>query len=142
MATLDNLTAPCNSSPTFSNKPVAIVCSNQSFCFNHGALDPDGDSLVYSFYTPSTSASSGVTYQSPWSSSNFLTATTPPGITIDPVTGDICFTATTNLTTVFGVKVQEYRNINGTPTLIGTVYRDIQLKVVTCNNNIPVNTPP
>ncbi len=139
MATLNNLQAPCNSSPTFSNKPVAVVCSNQSFCFNHGALDPDGDSLVYSFYpVMTTSPTTSVTYSWPWSYTNFLTATTPPGITIDPVTGDICFTATANLSTVFGVKVQEYRTINGTPTLIGTVYRDIQLKVVTCNNNIPV----
>jgi gliding motility-associated-like protein len=139
MATLNNLNAPCNSSPTFSNKPVAVVCSNQSFCFNHGALDPDGDSLVYSFYPVMTSnPNSTVTYYSPYTYTNFLASVTPPGITIDPVTGDICFTATTVQSTVFGVKVKEYRTINGTPTLIGTVYRDIQLKIVQCNNNIPV----
>ena len=48
-AELNNLAAPCNSSPTFFNKPMAIACRGQSFCFNHGAIDPDGDSLVYSF---------------------------------------------------------------------------------------------
>ena len=139
MATLNNLNAPCNSSPTFSNKPVAVVCSNQSFCFNHGALDPDGDSLVYSFYPVMTSGpTSTVTYASTWTYTNFLTAQTPPGITLDPVTGDICFTATQNLVTLFGVKVQEYRNINGVATLIGTVYRDIQMKVTSCNNQIPI----
>ena len=139
MAVLDNLNAPCNSSPTFSNKPVAVVCSNQPFCFNHGALDPDGDSLVYSFYPVMTSsATTSVNYIGSWSFTNFLTAQTPPGITLDPVTGDICFTATQNLVTLVGIKVEEYRNVNGVATHVGTVYRDIQLKVTTCNNNIPV----
>ena len=138
-ARLNNFNAPCNSSPTFSNKPVAVVCNNQSFCFNHGALDPDGDSLVYSFYPVTTSnASTTVTYSAPWSPTYFLTTNPANGITIDPVTGDICFTATQVLVTLFGVKVEEYRNINGVPTLIGTVYRDIQMKVVNCNNTIPI----
>ena len=137
-AQLNNLSAPCNSSPTFSNKPVAVVCNNQSFCFNHGALDPDGDSLVYSFYAPQKTATTGVTYSFPWSPSNFLTTNPPNGITLDPVTGDICFTPTVNLITAFGIKVQEYRTINGVVTLIGTVFRDIQMAVVSCNNTIPV----
>ena len=136
LATLNNLNAPCNSSPTFSNKPVAIVCNNQAFCYNHGALDPDGDSLVYSFYSPFTSYPSSVPYSGGYSSTNFLSSSTP--ITIDPVTGDICFTPNAILSTVTGVKVQEYRTINGTPTIIGTVYRDLQMKVVQCNNQIPV----
>ncbi|RLD63770.1 MAG: hypothetical protein DRI84_09295, partial [Bacteroidetes bacterium] len=136
LARLNNLSAPCNSSPTFSNKPVAIVCNNQSFCFNHGALDPDGDSLVYSFYSPFTNYPASVPYIGGFSATNFLTSSTP--ITIDPVTGDICFTPSAILSTVTGVKVDEYRNINGTPTLIGTVYRDLQMKIVQCNNQIPI----
>jgi gliding motility-associated-like protein len=136
LATLNNLNAPCNSSPTFSNKPVAIVCNNQAFCYNHGALDPDGDSLVYSFYSPFTNYPSSVPYTGGYSSTIFLSSSTP--ITIDSITGDICFTPNAILSTVTGVKVQEYRTINGTPTLIGTVYRDLQMKVVQCNNQIPV----
>ncbi len=135
-AVLNNATAPCNSSPTFSNKPIAVVCNGQSFCFNHGAVDPDGDSLSYSFYAPMTSASATVTYNFPYTYTNFLPSTTP--ITLDPITGDICFTPSQVLNTVTGIKVQEWRTINGTPTIIGTVYRDIQLKVVTCNNTIPI----
>jgi len=41
------------------------------------------------------------------------------------------------LNTVTGIKVEEWRTINGVPTHIGTVYRDIQLLVTTCSNNIP-----
>jgi len=94
--------------------------------------------LVYSFYPVFTNdPTTSVTYASPWSYTNFLTAQTPPGITIDAVTGDICFTATQDLTTVFGVKVEEYRTINGVATKIGTVYRDMEMLVTTCNNNIP-----
>ncbi len=136
LAHLNNLTAPCNSSPTFSNKPVAVVCQGQSFCFNHGALDPDGDSLVYSFYAPYTNYPATVPYNGSYSATQFLQSSTP--ITIDPVTGDICFTPSLIQSTVTGVKVEEYRTINGVATLIGTVYRDLQMKVVQCNNNIPV----
>ena len=136
MAKLNNLSAPCNSSPTFSNKPIAVACNGQTSCFNHGALDPNGDSLVYSFFAPKTSASATVNYLAGYSYTNFLNSSTP--ITIDPLTGDICFTPTSNLVTVTGVKVQEWRTISGVPTLIGTVYRDIQLKVDYCNNTIPI----
>jgi len=135
IAYLNNLDAPCNSSPTFSNKPVAVVCNNQSFCFNHGAVDPDGDSLSYSFYTPFTNFPNSLNYIAGYSSSNFLNSSTP--ITIDPLTGDICFTPAQVQSTVTGVKVEEWRTINGTPTLIGTVYRDLQMSVVQCNNYIP-----
>ena len=139
LATLNNLDAPCNSSPIFSNKPIAVVCINQNYHLNFGAVDPDGDSLVYSFYpVMTTGPTSTVNYHSPYTYTNFLASVTPPGITIDSITGKICFTPTMVQSTVYGLKVQEYRNINGTPTLIGTVYRDLQLKVISCNNQIPI----
>lgn len=135
-AHLDNLTAPSNSSPTFSNKPVTVVCNNQSFVFNHGAVDPDGDSLVYSFYAPyASSLNTSVQYAPPYSASNFLNSSTP--ITLNPITGDISFTPNTLLNTVTGIKVEEWRTINGIPTHIGTTYRDIQLLVTTCSNSVP-----
>jgi hypothetical protein len=39
--------APCNNSPRYSNRPAALLCNNQSFCFNPGVSDPDGDNLVF-----------------------------------------------------------------------------------------------
>ena len=135
-AVLNNLQAPCNSSPTFSNKPIAVVCNGQTSCFNHGAYDVNSDSLAYSFYAPQSSATASVPYIPPYSYLNFLNSST--AITINPLTGDICFTPTTNLVTVTGVKVEEWRHVGGVPTLVGTVYRDIQLKVDYCNNTIPI----
>jgi gliding motility-associated-like protein len=138
-ATLNNLVAPCNSSPTFSNPPSTIICNGQQFCFNHGAIDPDGDSLVYTLVTPYDGGPSGspvyVTYLAGYSPQQPLPSSPP--VTIDPLTGDICMTPTTNITTVMAVLVQEWRYIGGVPTLIGSVLRDMQLTVVSCSNQIP-----
>lgn len=138
-ATLNNLVAPCNSSPTFSNPPSTIICNGQQFCFNHGAIDPDGDSLVYSMVTPYDDGPLGavpnVLYLGIYTPLQPLVSSPP--VTMDPVTGDICMTPTMNITTVMAVLVQEWRTIAGVPTLIGTVLRDMQLTVVTCNNLLP-----
>jgi hypothetical protein len=39
--------------------------------------------------------------------------------------------------TVFGVKVEEWRIINGIPKKLGTIYRDMFIKTVNCNGNTP-----
>jgi gliding motility-associated-like protein len=138
-ATLNNLVAPCNSSPTFSNPPSTIICNGQQFCFNHGAIDPDGDSLVYTLVTPYDLGPGGspvyVTYLGGYSAQQPLPSSPP--VYMDPLTGDICMTPTTNITTVMAVLVQEWRYIGGVPTMIGSVLRDMQLTVVSCSNQIP-----
>jgi hypothetical protein len=74
-AKLNNVLAPCNSSPTFSNIPIAFVCVGQNFNYNHGVLDPDGDSLVYSLITPKTSSTANVSFIAPMP--NAVTTTIP-----------------------------------------------------------------
>ncbi|MES2680005.1 MAG: PKD domain-containing protein [Bacteroidota bacterium] len=44
--------APNNSSPRFQNFPPIFLCNNLAFTFNHAAIDPDGDNLVYSLCPP------------------------------------------------------------------------------------------
>src|SRR5262249_24118858 len=51
-ATLNNVIAPSDCSPGFSNPPLAFLCVNQPMTYNHAAIDADGDSLVYTFVTP------------------------------------------------------------------------------------------
>ncbi len=130
-AMLDNTVTPCNSSPVFSNRPVPFVCLGQEFCFNHGAYDVDGDSLVYSLITPYGIYGSQVSYIPPYSAQNPLI--TSPAMTFNTATGDFCMTPTQLDVTVMAVLVEEYRN----GVRIGSVERDIQITVIPCTNVIP-----
>lgn len=138
-AHLNNVVAPCNSSPVFTNPPSTIICNGQQFCYNHGAIDPENDSLVYQFVTPFDdgpgSTSVYVQYTGGYTASQPLPSSPP--VTLDPVSGDICMTPTQNIITVMAVLVQEWRTINGVPTLIGSVSRDMQVAVIDCYNNLP-----
>lgn len=131
---LNSVAAPCNNSPTFSNIPVPFICSGQSYCFNHGAVDPDGDSLSYSLVTPATGPTTTVTYISPYSASQPLLSS--PAVSFNNITGDICMNPTQIIVTVMAVRVEEWRN----GIMIGSVVRDIQLHTISCTNNLPTIT--
>jgi len=134
-AHLDNLNYPCNNSPVFSNPPVPFICVGQTYCFNHGATDADGDSLVYSLITPMTDGGGGtVTYLPGWSATAPISSLSPT--TINPLTGDICMTPQNLEVTVMAVNVQEWRD----GVMIGSVVRDIQVRVINCTNNLPTIT--
>jgi hypothetical protein len=90
---------PCNSSPVLSNDPFAIICGGDNYVFNNGAIDPDLDSLTYSFAPALQAAGSSVTYlpplaydrPMPWTNGQ-ADAPFPDGIHCDPENGDIMFT--------------------------------------------------
>jgi gliding motility-associated-like protein len=130
-STLNNLVTPCNSSPTFSNRPVPFLCIGQQFCFNHGAYDVDGDSLVYSLISPRQTYNTNVSYIAPYSASNPINSV--PATSFNTVTGDICVTPQSMEVTVTAVLIKEYRN----GVLIGSVERDLQLTVMNCSNHLP-----
>ncbi|MGE0637046.1 MAG: PKD domain-containing protein [Bacteroidia bacterium] len=130
-ATLDNLNVTCNSSPAFSNNPVPFICVGQTFCFNHGAIDADGDSLVYSLVAPLNASGSSVAYLGGYSATQPLNSN--PAVTFDNATGDICMTPQALEVAVVAVLVEEYRN----GQLIGSVMRDLQIRVVNCTNDLP-----
>jgi len=136
-AVLQGTPNPCNTSPVFSNKPVTIICNGQQFCFNHGAIEPDGDSLAYHFVTPYTSGppGTGITWLGGYSASQPLSSSPP--VTLDPITGDICMTPTMNQVTVMAVVCEEWREVNGTMVMIGSILRDMQMSVITCTNSLP-----
>lgn len=130
-ANLDNDLFPCNSSPQFSNKPIPFICVNQTYCFNHGAIDPDGDSLVYALVPCATGPTTNVTYLGGYSPTQPIASV--PAATINSATGDICVTPTQLEVGVMAVKVTEYRN----GEYVGSVIRDIQIRVVSCTNTLP-----
>ncbi|MEO8148644.1 MAG: PKD domain-containing protein, partial [Bacteroidia bacterium] len=128
---LNNTISPCNNSPTFMNKPVPFVCAGQQFCYNHGAYDPDGDSLAYSLINPLGTGGVPVTYIPPYSATQPMNSV--PAMTFNPLTGDFCATPQSIEVTVMAVLIQEYRN----GVLIGEVERDMQITVTPCTNTIP-----
>ena len=136
-ATLNNLDFPGNSSPVFTVNPIRIMCTGQTHIINHGAIDPDGDSLSYAMVTPfNQSNTTFVQWLPPYSATQPL-ASNPP-VTLDPVTGQIIMTPTMNIMSLMLLKIDQWRTLNGVPTLVGTTYRDIKLNSITCSNQMPV----
>ncbi len=156
IATLDNLSAQGNNSANFSFKPVPYMCLNQPWSYNNGAYDVDGDSLSFKSITPYSSNTTT-------SSTGACNGSYPPGQvgpaagfgTYNPVinpfpstffalntsTGIVNSVPTAQGIYVLTIEVTEWRN----GLKIGTILRDIQMAVVSCNiitpsSNIPVGT--
>jgi hypothetical protein len=144
---------PCNSSPVFKNDPFSIICGNESFVFNNGAVDPDLDSLTYSFAPALQAAGSSVTYLPPLAYNRPMIwgggvggppeAAFPGGIRCDSANGDIMFTPPNGLgghyLGVVCVEVKQWKTINGIPSVIGITRRDIMMTV---RGDCLANNPP
>lgn len=128
-ATLNNATGAPNNSPVFTTLPVPFICANQPFSYNQGAVDADGDSIVYSLVNALSIGGAPVTYNGGYTPTNPLTTTPPNSFGFSSTTGQISFTPNGIQVAVVTVLVQEYRN----GILIGTTMRDIQIVVL----NIP-----
>ena len=107
-ALMDNVTAPTNSTPAFTTLPVPYICINQPYIYNHGAIDPDGDSLSYTLIDALTASGTSVLYSGGFSGTNPMTST--PGVTIDNVNGNITINPTATqvaVLAVFGRRISE-----------------------------------
>ena len=135
----DPAVAPVNSNPVFNNWPPTFICQGAPFTFDHSAMDPDGDSLVYRLNTPIHGGSmndpmpnppsnppyNNVVFQTPYSVND------PFGgvpIQINSRTGVLTATPNNQGQYVYGIRVDEYRN----GVLIGSTIRDFQVNVVPC----------
>ncbi|MEI6815761.1 MAG: gliding motility-associated C-terminal domain-containing protein [Bacteroidota bacterium] len=139
---LPNTNTPGNNSPTFSSLPTPFICLGQTYCYNNGTIDPDGDSLVYTMITPLMGTCGSSTYmtdQVTFSSSTFDAFnpinSNPPAI-FDSLNGSICVTPSALDIGVMAFMVKDFRN----GVLVGIVERDIQINVINCINNIPTIT--
>ncbi len=139
--------SPCNSAPFLTNDPVLAICGGQSYQYNMGAIDPDHDSLSFSFTPSLTAANSPVSYSSPYSATQPFpfyapaTAPLPLGINCDQNTGDIGFTSSYGAAGAFvgiiAVKIKQWKKVAQVYTLIGTTTRDVQMYLFTCPSNNP-----
>lgn len=142
--TINRCLSECNSSPKYTNYPVAIVCKDQDVTLNSGASDTIdvGDSLSYELTTSLQSATGSVTYSGNFTYLRPLTflgfpsqnAALPSGFHLDPVTGDLTFRPTVlNQMSVVAFKVKEWRkDSNGTWQVVGESRRDLQVIVINC----------
>ncbi|MBI3502084.1 MAG: PKD domain-containing protein [Bacteroidetes bacterium] len=131
-ATLNNTITPGNNASFFANDPAAFVYTGQTFCFNNGAVDIDGDSVAYSLITPLIDPVNTVTYTGTYTPTQPLTSTPP--VTFNATTGDVCmFPTASGEVTVMAILVKEYRY----GILIGSVERDIQVSVLAGADNLP-----
>ncbi|TGE18665.1 gliding motility-associated C-terminal domain-containing protein [Hymenobacter elongatus] len=137
-----------NSSPTFSDTAVVVICQGDTSIVVNNAVDLDGDRLIYSFSTPyNISGPVGTpapTFVPPPPSVTYNTgfsATAPFG----PGAGNYAFLNASNGLSryatsqqgryVVAVEVKEFRKINGNEVLIGSTRREIQLVSRQCQPN-------
>ncbi len=138
-STLNNINAPCNSSPYFTTRPVPYLCSGQLINYNHGAIDPDGDSLVYTLVNPLDNATAPVPHVPPFNAGYPISTTPANSFGFDQLTGQMTFNPAGPQIAILAVLVEEYRN----GIKIGSVVRDMQVIVLgTCANTAPDVTPP
>ena len=142
--------AACNSSPYFEDFPPIVICANEALVFDHSAIDPDGDVLVYELCSPFSGASDldpqpspplfipfigTVNWRASYSANNPLAASPP--LSIDAQTGILTGTPNLQGQFVVGVCVKEYRNGN----LIGETKRDFQFNVTPCLSDVKAIIP-
>ena len=128
-STLNNVAAPCNSSPIFYNPPAPFICTNQPYIFNTGTTDPDGDQLVHLLIPARNNNGSQVNYKNSFSGTSPIKSNPAP--VLNSANGVFSVNPTQVQVGVLAVKVNEYRN----GTLIGSVSRDVQIRVVACTNS-------
>jgi gliding motility-associated-like protein len=130
-ATLDNVNAPSNNSPVFTNDPIAFVCVGQNFNYNPGLYDVDGDSIHFELIDPKTSEFNTVSWVSPAGPSEPVSSSTP--FVVDHISGTMNFTPDKFQVGILTARICEYRN----GIMIGSTIRDMQIYTRFCNNNIP-----
>ncbi|MBO6517151.1 MAG: hypothetical protein JJ975_11430, partial [Bacteroidia bacterium] len=147
--------ASCNTSPTLTNDPVAILCCNQPYVFNNGAVDfADNDSISYGFAPAYRSQGVRCNYSGVRTPANPIStyypgslkfpyanpnANPPIGTFLDPQTGDIIFTPTKcGEVAVVVIEMTEWRkDSTGKYKKIGVTRRDMQFIVMSCPDNNP-----
>ena len=79
--------------------------------YNHGTVDPDGDSLVYSLITPVDDFGIPIPYIAPFSPTYPISTTPPNNFILDPITGQMSFTpdaAQVALVAIFGRRISKW----------------------------------
>lgn len=137
--TTEAANGPTNNSARFTGTDLVVICANNSFTYNFGAADTDGDILRYSFCEAQIGGSGGggtnnspapppyasVPYGQGYGSSLPLGS----NVRIDPVTGIITGLAPREGIYVVTVCVTEIRGNK----VIATQRKDLQIRITACS---------
>jgi len=147
--TLNNTAAiPYNTSTSLPVIPTPYYCLNNPDDYNPGAVNPLGDSLVFSLVQPRNGTGANacsstlgslegyatVTTGAPLSATNPLENTT--GFSFNSTNGQIAFTPGATQTAVVDYLIQEYRS----GVHVGTCMREMNIIVRTCDIPAPTGT--
>jgi gliding motility-associated-like protein len=123
----------------FKKWPPVAICVNYPLDFDHGAIDPDGDSIVYRLCTPFSGATANASMPQPPNKGPYIELNWAPGysldnllggvpLRIDPKTGQLTGTPNRIGNFVVGICAEEYRK----GQLISITRRDFQFNVSDC----------
>lgn len=132
----------CNSSPRYENWPPIYVCAGTPLNYDHGAVDPDGDNIVYRLCNPFVSGDTAegriypppgppfdtVTWANGFGLQNLLGG--PDPLKINSSTGFITGTPVIIGQFLVGICAEEYRN----GVIMSRIRRDFQYNVRNCSN--------
>jgi len=131
-ARLNKTAGLCNSSPTFTNSPAAFYCLGEPISYNPGAVDADGDSLVYALIAARGANGANIPYNANYSATQPIrNSGGGNAVVLNPQTGTMTVTPSVLQVAVVSYQVREYRN----GVLVGTITRDVQFVVRACAGN-------
>ncbi len=132
-ASFNNSAGP-NSSPEYSAVPTPFYCKNIFQQYNSGAIDADGDSLVFKLVNGVDANTGGsVNYFTPYSGAHPLETTTG-SFSFNPLNGQLAFTPSVLQSALVVYRVSEYR----AGKLIGVSQREMTVIIRdNCESEIP-----
>ncbi len=132
----------CNSSPTFTSNPTPYFCAGQCYQYNHGAFDPDNDSLLYAMTCPLQGAGNCILNVAGLSPAQPLFTSPANSFAFNTQTGQMTFCTQPGLAQFAVAAVTVFQISNG--DTVGYVQRDIQMIVlnsVNCTAPVGSNNP-
>jgi trimeric autotransporter adhesin len=130
---LNSATAPCNNSPYVTEEYIPYVCVGQQVNYNPAVNELDGDSLSFQLVSGLNVGGVPIPYEA-----GFSGPIPVPGITLNPISGQLTFVPPTTGAYTIVIAINEY-NTNG--QLIGTITHDIVFVVENCPQQVPQPNP-
>ena len=131
---MNSATAPCDASPYVTAQPIPYMCAGVTQTYCPGAIDPDGDSLVYVLVNPMDGGGTPIAYNLP-----YTVAAPLQNLVLDPTTGCITFNQPTTGNFVVAYRIEAYDNAGN---MTGFITHDFQIEIITSANCQPPTPPP